>query len=145
MDPEQQRTLQWLGDQHFEEQRALRTAEDNLFNWSSSILLAGFGALTGLRGISAASWGFWWRVCIMIGVAIIVGAILLMAYLLRNKVEQNQAALADIIRQLNQAGMPLSRSAQAMDVTGDRLIFFLRWGALGAMGLITLALVWMLG
>ncbi len=89
--------------------------------------------------------GFWWRVCIMIGVAIIVGAILLMAYLLRNKVEQNQAALADIIRQLNQAGMPLSRSAQAMDVTGDRLIFFLRWGALGAMGLITLALVWMLG
>jgi hypothetical protein len=139
MDPEQQKTVQWLANQHFEEQRALRAAEDNLFNWSSSIFLAGFGALTGLRGMSDARWGVWWRLSIMLGVLAILGAILLMAYLIRRKYEQNSIALAELIGQL-------SRSNPARkDLLEDRLVFYLRWGALGAMGLITLGLVWMLG
>jgi hypothetical protein len=145
MGPEQQKNLQWLGDQHFEEQRALRAAEDNLFNWSSSLFLAGFGALTGFRGLSAAQWGFWWRVFVIIGVLALLGAILLMAYLIHRKYEQNQVALADIVARLNQSGQPPSPSRQTTGGGDDMLVFYLRWGALAVMGLITLVLVWMLG
>jgi len=145
MDPEQQKNLQWLGDQHFEEQRALRAAEDNLFNWSSSLFLAGFGALTGFRGLSTGTWGFWWRVFVILGVLALLGAILLMAYFLHRKYEQNQVVLADIVGRLSQSGQSLSPARPTLGLSDDMLYFYLRWGALTVMGLITLVLVWMLG
>ncbi len=140
MDPEQRKTLQWLADQHFEEQRSLRAAEDNLFNWSSSLFLAGFGALTGLRGLSEGRWSIWWRMFVMLGVVAILLAILLMAYLTRLKYEKNDAELADIVGQLN-----VIPARQTRDVSEDRLFFYVRWGALTLLGLITLGLVWLLG
>jgi hypothetical protein len=98
-----------------------------------------FGALTGLRGLSEARWVIWWRLSIMLGVLAILGAILLMAYLIRRKYEQNAIALAELVGQLSRS------NPGRKDLLEDRLVFYLRWGALGAMGLITLGLVWMLG
>jgi RsiW-degrading membrane proteinase PrsW (M82 family) len=140
MDPEQRKTLQWLAEQHYEEQRSLRAAEDNLFNWSSSIFLAGFGALTGLRGLSDARWGLWWRLLIILGVLAILLAILLMAYLIHRKYEQHEVDVAQIVSQLNAAP-----SRPKVDNSEERLFFYVRWGALSLMGLVTLGLVWMLG
>ena len=131
--------LQWLAQQHYEEQRALRAAEDNLFSWSSSILLAGLGALTGFRGMSDRAWGFWWRMLLMIAVIVIISAILLMAYLLHRRYERNEAQLAQILTQL---GTPPARQGTAVE---DQLFFFVRWGALGMLGLATEGLVWLLG
>src|SRR5438309_6996212 len=129
MDPDQRKTFQWLAEQHFEEQRSLRAAEDNLFNWSASIFLAGFGALTGLRGLTEARWGLWWRMLIMFGVLAILLAILLMAYLIHRKYEQNEGAVADIVGQLNS-----SPSRPKTDVSEDKLFFYVRWGALSLLG-----------
>jgi hypothetical protein len=140
MDPEQRKTVQWLAEQRYEEQRSLRAAEDNLFNWSSSLFLAGFGALTGLRGLSEARWGLWWRLLIMLGILAILLAILLMAYLIHRKYEQTEAALADVVAQLD-----TSPARPKTDIAEDKLFFYVRWGALSLMGLVTLGLVWMLG
>jgi Flp pilus assembly protein TadB len=145
MDAEQQKSLQWLGDQHFEEQRALRASEDNLFNWATSVFLAALGALTTLRGVSDASWGILWRLLVMAGVVGIDGVILLMAYLIRRNYERNQAALAEVMDRLKQTGLPGYAPARMDNASGDRLYFYLRWSAVGALGLIALVLVWLLG
>src|SRR5258706_4746768 len=133
--------LQWLGDQYFAEQRSLRAAEDQLFSWAASIFVGGFGALTGLRGISNAQWGFWWRIIVMVGIVAVIGVILLMAYLIRRNQDQVQAALNDVIAQLPQAG---AARPHALAVT-DKLYFYVRWGGVGFMGLVTLILIWRLG
>ncbi len=145
MDGEPQKTLQWLGDQHFEEQRALRAAEDNLFNWATSLFLAGLGALTTLRGISNAAWSVTWRLLLIVAIMGIDGVILLMAYLIHLNYERNLHALAAVKRQLGQFGAAESVSA-SMDYTqGERFIFFLRWSIVGALGFIMILLIWLLG
>jgi hypothetical protein len=145
MDADQQKSLQWLGDQHFEEQRTLRASEDNLFSWATSIFLAALGALTTLRGVSDATWSMLWRVLVMVGVIGIDGVILLMAYLIRRNYERNQAALADVMERFKQAGLPGYAPLRMDYASGDRLYFYLRWGVVGALGLIALVLVWLLG
>jgi hypothetical protein len=145
MDAEQQKSLQWLGDQHFEEQRTLRASEDNLFNWATSIFLAALGTLTGLRGVTDTRWGVLWRLLVMAGVLGIDGVILLMAYLIRRNYERNQAALAEVMDRLKQAGLPGYAPARMDYAAGDRLYFYLRWSVVGALGLIALCLIWLLG
>ena len=144
MEPETQKSLQWLGEQYYEELRSLRAAEDNLFSWATSLFLAGFGVLTGFKGMTGGAWSVRWRLTIMVGLLVIDGVILLMAYLIRRNYELNQTALGGIVAQLRQFGAP-TNPVQGTDVISDRLYFYLRWGAVAAMGLITLALVWMLG
>jgi hypothetical protein len=145
MEAEQQKSLQWLGDQHFEEQRALRASEDSLFAWATSMFLAALGALTTLRGATDTRWSLLWRLLVMVGVIGIDGVILLMAYLIRRNYERNQAALAEVMQRFNQAGLPGYAPLRADYASGDRLYFYLRWGVVGALGLIALALVWLLG
>jgi hypothetical protein len=145
MDAEQQKSLQWLGDQHFEEQRALRASEDNLFGWATSIFLAALGALTTLRGATDAQWSLLWRLLVMAGVIGIDGVILLMAYLIRRNYERNQAALAEVMERFKQAGLPGYAPLRMDYASGDWLYFYLRWGVVGALGLIALVLVWLLG
>ncbi len=145
MDGEPQKTLQWLGNQHFEEQRALRAAEDNLFNWATSLFLAGLGALTTLRGVTDAQWSITWRLLLIVAIIGIDGVILLMAYLIHLNYERNLLALAAVKRQLGQVGAVESVSA-SMDYThGERYIFFLRWSIVGALGFIMMILIWLLG
>lgn len=147
MDGETQNSLTWLGDHQYEELRALRAAEDNLFNWATSMFLAGFGALTGLRGLTEARWGLNWRLMIIIGLALIDGVILMLAYLNRMNLERSQAALSRILAQLPQTSAATAEREQysVSSQTADRLYFYLRWGVVGFMGLITIVLVWMLG
>ncbi len=145
MDGEPQKTLQWLGDQHFEEQRALRASEDNLFNWATSLFLAGLGALTTLRGVTSAQWSVTWRLLLIVAIMGIDGVILLMAFLIHLNYERNLTALAAVKRQLGQVSAHESVSA-SMDYTqGERYIFFLRWSIVGALGFIMIVLIWLLG
>ncbi len=137
MNQEQQLTMQWLADHHISELRSIREAEDSLFSWATSIFLAGFGILTGLRGMDNI-WSTRWRLVVMFGIIVVVGAILLMAFLLRRKYDLNQSALSRLIAQLNQ---PIFSQ---IDST-DRAFFFVRWGAVGVLGLVMLGLIWMLG
>ncbi len=145
MDEERRQHLKWLADQYITEQRNLRAAEDNLFNWSISLFFAGLGALTGLRGMTDRGWGLTWRLLIMLGLIAIVTVILLMAYLIRRNYEQTQAALADVATQLNPSGAPAYLPVQAGYASGEKQYFYVRWGALGVLGVVTLGLVWMLG
>jgi len=141
MDNNQETTLKWLADQQFNEHQSLRTAEDSLFNWSTSLFLAGFGALTGIKGATGASWGFLWRVLVIVGVAGMIVAILLLASLLRTRQQNSLRRLGEILTQLAPASpIPLPAPTPV-----DDWFFYVRWGALGVLGLITLALVWMLG
>ncbi len=145
MDGEPQKTLQWLGDQHYEEQRALRSSEDNLFNWATSLYVAGLGALTTLRGVTDAAWNVTWRLLLIVAILGITGVILLMAYLIHLNYERNLIALAAVKRQLGQVSAT-ENVAASMDYTqGERFIFFLRWSIIGALGLITVILIWLLG
>ena len=145
MDGESQKTLQWLGDQHFEEQRALRAAEDNLFNWATSLFLAGLGALTTLRGVSGAEWSVLWRLLLIVAILGITGVILLMAYLIHLNYERNLSALAAVQRQLGQLSAGESVSTNMDYTQGDRYIFFLRWSVVGVLGFIMIVLIWLLG
>ena len=134
-----QNPLQWLAEQHFEEQRTLRNAEENLFNWTSSLFLAGLGALTGIRGMNAnMSWDFWWRIFIIGGVAAFIGIILILAYLIRQSYLRNNQELGNILAQIQ---VP----APKHDGAANELFFYIRWSALVALGVVTVALVWMLG
>jgi hypothetical protein len=134
-----QNPLQWLADQHFEEQRTLRNAEENLFNWTTSLFLAGLGALTGIRGMNGdMSWNFWWRIFLIGGVAAFIGIILIMAYLIRNSYVRNSAEIGKILSQLQ---VPTPQ----YDASANELFFYIRWSALVALGVVTVALVWMLG
>jgi RsiW-degrading membrane proteinase PrsW (M82 family) len=145
MNEEQLKTLQWLGDQHFEEQRSLRSAEENLFNWSSSIFLAGLGALTSLKGISDASWSPLWRLLLILGVIALVFVILFLAYLLHRNIDRNQDALANIMAQLRQTGAAMNIPLVADSKVDRELFFYLRWSALVVLGAVLIALVWLLG
>jgi hypothetical protein len=139
MNNPQEPTLQWLAEQHFEEQRSLRSAEDNLFNWSSSVFLAGLGALTSLKGLAtSAEWGVLWRVFLMFAVAVVIGVILSMAYLIRRNYDQNARELQQILGQIR----PYPARTGTLDT---ELFFYLRWSALAALGGVTLVLIWMLG
>jgi hypothetical protein len=134
-----QNPLQWLAEQHFEEQRTIRNAEENLFNWTSSIFLAGLGALTGIRGMqSNMSWDFWWRIFIIGGVAVFISVILIMAYLIRRSYLRNNAELVNVLSQIR---IP----APQHDAASNELFFYVRWSALVALGIVTVSLVWMLG
>jgi len=145
MNEEQLKTLQWLGEQHFEEQRALRASEENLFSWSSSIFLGGLGALTGLKGLSDASWSATWRLLLIFGIIVLICVILLLAYLIHRNAERNQAALTSIMTQVRQTGAAINLPVVADDRVTRELYFFVRWGALAMLGLVTMALVWLLG
>src|SRR5258707_3007053 len=92
MEQERRETLQWLGNQHFEEQRSLRTAEESLFNWSMSLFLAGLGALTSLKGLSNADWSVLWRLLVDVGVAGLVVAVLLLPPLIRPQDQRKRKA-----------------------------------------------------
>ena len=139
MNNPQEPTLQWLAQQHFEEQRSLRNAEDNLFNWSTSVFLAGLGALTSLKGFSSGSWDLLWRLFLMLAVMVVVGVILSMAYLIRRNYNQNAQELQQVLAQIRPAG---SARTGALET---QLFFYLRWSALAALGGVTLILLWMLG
>jgi RsiW-degrading membrane proteinase PrsW (M82 family) len=139
MNNPQEPTLQWLAQQHFEEQRSLRNAEDNLFNWSTSVFLAGLGALTSLKGFSTGSWDLWWRLFLMLAVVVVIGVILSMAYLIRRNYNQNAQELQQVLSQIRPTG---SARTGALET---ELYFYLRWSALAALGGVTLILLWMLG
>ena len=141
MDQPNQTPLNWLADQLFEEQRSLRSSEEQLFNWSTSLFLAGLGALTGLRGIADATWSLTWRITLIIGVVIIIGAILVMAYLIRRGYDRNQAELVRILSQIIPT-RPIQRLEPAAE---SQLFFYLRWGSLAAIGLVTIGLIYLLG
>ncbi|MEP7285268.1 MAG: hypothetical protein ABI947_05815 [Chloroflexota bacterium] len=141
MDNASHTSLQWLAQQHFEEQRSLRSAEDNLFNWATSLFFAGLGALTTLKGFSGGNWTLIWRLLLMIGVLGFDGTILMMAYLMRRSYQRNQRELASIIVQITPVN--LSKSGAGLDE--GQLFFYLRWSAVGGLGFITLCLIWMLG
>src|SRR5258706_6629282 len=93
-------TLQWLANEHFNDQRSLHEKDDKLFNWALSVFMASFGALSGLRTMSSAPWGFSWRLALWIGVALVMGGILLVATQVRRNLEQSQRELANIVQQL---------------------------------------------
>ena len=145
MDDERRQHLKWLADQYITEQRNLRAAEDNLFNWATSLFFAGLGALTGLRGMTDRGWGLTWRLLVMLGLLAIVSVILLMAYLIRRNYEQTQAALTEVSKQLYPSDVPAYLPVQAGYAAGQRQVFYVRWGALGVLGAVILGLVWLLG
>jgi hypothetical protein len=140
---DEQSSLKWLADQTFQEVRALRSAEDNLFSWAMSIFLGAFGALTGLRGMTVMSWSIPWRLLVILGLIAAVGVILLMAFLIRRNYDTNREALANIFRRLGQADLyPASNTGM---LSSDNLVCYLRWGGFAALGVISLFLVWLLG
>ena len=145
MNEEQLKTLQWLGGQQFEEQRALRAAEENLFNWSSSVFLGALGALTGLKGLTDASWSVLWRLLLIFSIIVLVCVILLLAYLIHRNAEQNQAALQSIITQVRQSGAAINMPVVVETRATRELFFYVRWSALVMLGAVTMVLVWLLG
>ncbi len=145
MEQERRETLQWLGNQHFEEQRSLRTAEESLFNWSMSLFLAGLGALTSLKGLSNADWSVLWRLLVDVGVAGLIVAVLVLAVLIRRNAERNRKALSHIISELGQSGTPLDLPGSSEVRMDDEMFFYIRWGAFALIGVIMLGLVWLLG
>lgn len=144
MDDDQRKTLQWLADQHFEEQRALRTAEDNLFNWSTSIFLASLGALTSFKA-TGAQWSGTWLFMLTIGVIVIILVILLLAYLIRRSYVRNQEALSKIMTSLSRGNIPMDIPGQVEAVTNSALFFYLRWAAVVAIGVVAVGLISLLG
>ena len=147
MDEERLKTLRWLAEQRFEEKRSLRATEDNLFNWSSTIFLAGFGALTGIKGMASPAntvgWGFTWRLLLILGVIAIVGVILFMAFLIRRNYDRNEESLASILVQLGEGTMNLP--PQTEPLADSQLFFYARWSGLVALALVSLGLIWLLG
>jgi hypothetical protein len=81
----------------------------------------------------------------MLGLLAIVSVILLMAYLIRRNYEQTQAALAEVSKQLYPADLPAYLPVRSDYASGERQFFYVRWGALGVLGVVTLGLVWLLG
>ncbi len=144
MDDDQRKTLQWLADQHFEEQRALRTAEDNLFNWSTSIFLASLGALTSLKA-TGAQWGTMWLLLLTIGVIAVILVILFLAYLIHRNYMRNQEALSYILTNISRGGVPIDVPGQVESVTSSALFFYLRWAAVAAIGIVAVGLISLLG
>jgi len=144
MDDDQRKTLQWLADQHFEEQRALRTAEDNLFNWSTSIFLASLGALTSFK-VTGAQWSGTWLFLLIIAVIVIILVVLLLAYLIRRNYVRNQEALSKIMTSLSRGNIPMDIPGQVESVTNSALFFYLRWAAVAAIGVVAVGLISLLG
>jgi len=140
---DEQSGLKWLADQTFQEVRALRAAEDNLFSWAMSIFLGAFGALTGLRGMNPAGWNLWWRLLLIVGLIAAVSVILLMAFLIRRNYDTNREALGNIFRRLGQGDLYPAENKGML--SNDSLVFYLRWGGFAALGVISLFLVWFLG
>ena len=145
MNEEQFKTLQWLGQQHFEEHRSLRAAEENLFNWSSSIFLAGLGALTSLKGFGNGSWSPLWRLLLIFGVVALIFVILFLAYLIHRNIDRNQDALAGIMNYLRQTGTAMNLPVVTEGKIDRELFFYLRWSALVVLGAVMVAMVWLLG
>ena len=145
MDQEHRETLQWLGDQHFKEQRSLRDTEESLFNWAMSIFFAGLGAPTSLRGLTEAQWSALWRILVDFGVASLIVAVLFLAFLIHRNAERNRKALSHIITEFGQSGTPLDLPGSAAGRMDNELFFYVRWGAFVIVGVIMLGLVWMLG
>jgi len=144
MDDDQRKTLQWLADQHFEEQRALRTAEENLFNWSTSIFLASLGALTSLKA-TGAQWSGNWLFLLTVGIVVVILVILLLAYLIRRNYVRNQEALSQIMTSLSRGNVPMDIPGQVESVTNSALFFYLRWAAVAAIGIVAVGLISLLG
>jgi len=144
MDDDQRKTLQWLADQHFEEQRALRTAEENLFNWSTSIFLASLGALTSLKA-TGAQWSGNWLFLLTVGIVVVILVILLLAYLIRRNYVRNQEALSQIMTSLSRGSVPMDIPGQVESVTNSALFFYLRWAAVAAIGIVAVGLISLLG
>jgi hypothetical protein len=145
MDDKQSEGLQWLGEQYYEELRSLRTSEDNLFNWSTSLFLAGLGALTSLKGITGGSWTPEWRFLLIVGVGGLTAIILTLANFIRRNSARTQDALAHIIAQFGSGGTPADLPGSPLVKSDAQLAFYVRWSALGLLGLILLGLIWLLG
>ncbi|HLY26790.1 MAG TPA: hypothetical protein VKQ72_10655 [Aggregatilineales bacterium] len=145
MEDKQRAGLQWLGEQYYEELRSLRTSEDNLFNWSTSLFLAGLGALTSLKGITGASWSIEWRFLLILGIGGLTAIIISLAYLIRRNSARTQDALAHIIGELGAGGTPADLPGSTLVKNDAQLAFYVRWSALILLGLVLLGLIWLLG
>lgn len=139
----QQEQLRWLGEQHFEEGRHLREAEENLFNWATTIYLAAMGALASLRGNGMPALTPAWRFYLWLGIAAITLVIVLMAYFSRKRYEQNAQALGMILDQLASQGEQPGYAARwnILPSSTDRMIFTLRWAGIAVVAFILMALV----
>jgi hypothetical protein len=145
MEQEHRETLQWFGEQQFEEKRSLRTREEALFNWSMSLFFAGLGALTSLKGFSGAGWSAVWRLLVDLGVLSLIIAVLVMAFLIHRDVERNRKALSRTLSELSPTAPPRVLPDSAEVRMDDEIFFYVRWGAFVLLGAITLGLVWLLG
>jgi hypothetical protein len=59
-------------------------------------------------------------------------------YLIRRSYDRNEEVLGRILAQMNQ---PFARES----ITDSQLFFYVRWGALAALGLVVIVLIWLLG
>jgi hypothetical protein len=133
-----QNPLQWFLEKQLEGQRHLRDTEDNLFNLTITLFLASLGTTTTLKGVTDAAWSVQWRILLLFAVAAVIGGILLMALLLHNGQEKAQHEIDRLAAQLA-PGVPVNLN------TLNPLLFYVRWGAVTVMGVVTLLLIWQLG
>ncbi len=145
MDDKQRETLQWLGEQYYEELRSLRTSEDNLFNLSTSLFLAGLGALTGVKGIVGASWSLEWRFLLALGVVGLTAIILVLAYLIRGNAARTAETLTNIVGKLGSDGTRTDLLGSLIVRNDGVLTFYVRWSALILLAFVLCGLIWLLG
>jgi hypothetical protein len=140
-------TLQWLANEHFNEQRNLQATDEKLFNWALTVFMAGFGALSGLRTMSTGSWSLSWRLVLWLGVGFVMGGILLVASQVRRNFEQNERELTNIVGQLVQMAddPPLARPLWETNRAESRQGFYLRWGAVSVLAVATVVLIGLMG
>lgn len=140
-------TLQWLANEHFNEQRSLQATDEKQFSWAMTVFMAAFGTLTGFRAMTAGGWSLTWRLILWIGVGFVMGGILLVAAQVRRNLEQNQRELANIVTQL--VGMadepPLGRPLWETNRSESKLGFFLRWGTVAVLAVVTVVLIGLMG
>ncbi len=147
LEERRRQTLQWLAAEHFNEQRSLQATDEKLFNWAVTVFLTGYGALSGLRMASSTPWAWTWRMALWVGIVIVIVGILMVAYRVRRNYEQNQKELANIVSQLVQLPDEVALVPPLWETSRseDKLGFYLRWGAVAALGVVFIVLVGMMG
>ena len=140
-------TLQWLANEHFNEQRNLQATDEKLFNWALTVFMAGFGTLSGFRAMTSGGWSLSWRLVLWVGIGIVMGGILLVASQVRRNFEQNERELANIVGQLVQMAddPPLARPLWETNRSESKQGFYLRWGAVTILAVITVVLIGLMG
>lgn len=140
-------TLQWLANEHFNEQRNLQATDEKLFNWALTVFMAGFGTLSGFRAMTSGGWALSWRLVLWIGVGVVMGGILLVASQVRRNFEQNERELTNIVGQLVQMAdePPLARPLWETNRSESKQGFYLRWGAVTILAVVTVVLIGLMG